>query len=65
MLDLKFIRDNADLVRQAIVNKHEKADVDALLALDITRRELIGAVESARADLGRVAEAGFSAAAAL
>jgi seryl-tRNA synthetase len=54
MLDLKFIRENADLVRQAIRNKNEKADVDALLELDKGRRSLIGEVESLRAQQNKV-----------
>ncbi len=40
MLDLKFIRSNPDLVREAIRNKNEKADLDALLEVDETRRRL-------------------------
>lgn len=40
MLDLKFIRANTELVRQAIANKNEKADLDAILALDDKRRKL-------------------------
>ncbi|MFO7660837.1 MAG: serine--tRNA ligase [Candidatus Cloacimonadaceae bacterium] len=40
MLDLKFIRANVELVRAAIQNKNEKADLDALLALDEQRRKL-------------------------
>jgi seryl-tRNA synthetase len=39
MLDLKFIRANVELVRQAIKNKNEKADLDAILALDDKRRK--------------------------
>ncbi|MBD3383652.1 serine--tRNA ligase [candidate division KSB1 bacterium] len=54
MLDLKFIRENPDLVRQAIRNKNEKADVDALLELDKGRRSLIGEVESLRAQQNKV-----------
>lgn len=54
MLDLKFIRENVDLVRQAIQNKGEKADLDALLQLDVTRREIIGKVESARAEQNKM-----------
>jgi seryl-tRNA synthetase len=38
MLDLKFIRENIDLVRQNIVNKNEKANVDNILVLDEKRR---------------------------
>jgi seryl-tRNA synthetase len=40
MLDLKFIRANIELVRQAIQNKNEKADLDAILALDEKRKKL-------------------------
>lgn len=40
MIDIKFIRSNVELVKQAISNKNEKADLDALLALDETRRKL-------------------------
>jgi len=41
MIDLKFIRENPDLVKAAIRNKNEKGDVDGLLELDIKRRVLI------------------------
>ncbi len=54
MLDLKFIRENAEMVRQAIQNKGDKADLDALLQLDKTRREIIGRVEAARAQQNKV-----------
>ncbi len=40
MLDIKFIRNNIELVRQAISNKNEKADLDALLEIDEKRRKL-------------------------
>ncbi|HEX2961890.1 MAG: serine--tRNA ligase [Bacteroidota bacterium] len=41
MLDLKFIRENPDLVKKGIENKNETARVDELLALDTQRRELV------------------------
>ncbi len=40
MIDIKFIRNNVEAVREAIRNKNEKADIDALLAVDETRRKL-------------------------
>ncbi|CAO81505.1 serine--tRNA ligase [Candidatus Cloacimonas acidaminovorans] len=40
MLDIKFIRNNIELVRQAISNKNEKADLDKLLEIDEQRRQL-------------------------
>ncbi len=54
MLDLKFIRENPEIVKQAVINKREKADVDALLKLDVKRRELIGETENARAEQNKV-----------
>ena len=41
MLDLKFVRENPDLVRQNIINKNEKANLDGIIKLDEKRRELI------------------------
>ncbi|MDP4190776.1 MAG: serine--tRNA ligase [Bacteroidota bacterium] len=41
MLDLKFIRENPELVKQGIQNKNEKSRVDEILALDEKRRQLI------------------------
>ncbi|MDD3464575.1 MAG: serine--tRNA ligase [Candidatus Cloacimonetes bacterium] len=40
MLDIKFIRANPELVRNAIRNKNEKANLDALLEADELRRKL-------------------------
>jgi seryl-tRNA synthetase len=50
MLDVDRIRQNPELVRTAIASKGEKADVDAFLALDARRRELLGRVESLRSE---------------
>ena len=41
MLDLKYIRENPELVKQGIRNKNEKDRVDEILTLDEKRRELI------------------------
>jgi seryl-tRNA synthetase len=42
MLDLKFIRENPELVKKGIENKNEKNNkVDEIIALDSQRRELI------------------------
>lgn len=40
MIDLKYIRSNPEIVRAAIRNKNEKADLDAILAADEARRKL-------------------------
>lgn len=41
MLDLKFVRQNADLVREAIANKGEKVDLNRFLSLDQEYRDLL------------------------
>ena len=41
MLDQRFIRENLDVVRQAILNKNEKVDLDAFITLDEQRRALL------------------------
>ena len=46
MLDLKFIRENPEKVRQSLAAKCMQADLDKLLALDTERRRLLQEVES-------------------
>lgn len=50
MLDIKFIRDNIDLIKDAARKKHSAVDVDLLLAVDEERRELLSTVEKKRAE---------------
>jgi len=45
MLDLKFIRNNPEKVKQAIELKNDYADVDKLLELDAKRRQILSEVE--------------------
>lgn len=45
MLDLKFIRENPDLVKKGLANKNEMGDVDRILELDEKRREILQEVE--------------------
>src|ERR1051325_511608 len=45
MLDIKFIRENPDKVREAAKNKKVDVDVDALLKLDGERRTLNAEIE--------------------
>src|ERR1700722_5537911 len=49
MLDIQFIRQNADLVRAAITNKRLELDLDELLAADRERREATTTLELKRA----------------
>ncbi|HEY4497341.1 MAG TPA: serine--tRNA ligase [Candidatus Paceibacterota bacterium] len=48
MLDIKFIRENSDLVREAARKKHIALDLERLLALDDKRRALIASVDEMR-----------------
>ena len=56
MLDLAFIRENADRVREAIRNKGEKADLDRLLELDAGRRAAVTQFEGLRSEQNRVSK---------
>lgn len=48
MLDLNFIRQNPELVRDAIKNKGEGVDLDRLLTLDRQRRDLLSTIQDLR-----------------
>lgn len=48
MLDLKFIRENPDLVRQALVNRNDTAPIDEILEVDTKRRAMILELEELR-----------------
>lgn len=50
MLDMKFIRENAELVKQNCINRHVKIDIDELLRFDDERRTVIQELESLRAE---------------
>ncbi len=54
MLDLKFIRDNSERVRQGVRAKKENADIDRILALDEERRSILVQVETLKATRNRV-----------
>ena len=49
MLDIKFIRENPEKVKEACKNKQVKVDIDALLEIDKKRKELLQAIEEIRA----------------
>jgi len=48
MLDLKFIRENTELVQQAIANRQTAAPLDEILELDAQRRQQILELENLR-----------------
>jgi seryl-tRNA synthetase len=49
MLDLRFIRENPDLVKEALVRLNTTAPIDEILSLDEQRRGLLSEVEALRA----------------
>jgi seryl-tRNA synthetase len=50
MLDLTFIREHPDQVKEALVNLSAEAPIDEILELDRQRRELLQEVEALRAE---------------
>jgi len=56
VLDLKFIRENPDVVRRGAELKRMKIDLDALLALDQQRREVQVKLETLTAEQNRVSK---------
>jgi seryl-tRNA synthetase len=56
MLDLRFIRENPELVRQALLNRHDSAPLDEILKLDAQRRQKIGELDNLRQERKTVAK---------
>lgn len=56
MLDLKFVRTNPDIVRQALKNKGVSVDLDRILALDVERRQILTEVEQLKAKRNEVSK---------
>ena len=59
MLDIKFLRENPEIVKQNIRNKFQDQKlplVDEVIALDKKNREIKGEVESLRADRNRLSK---------
>jgi seryl-tRNA synthetase len=56
LLSLSFIRDNADTVRKAIVDKNVQLDLDALLALDTEVRALKTRVDDLRREKNEISD---------
>jgi seryl-tRNA synthetase len=56
MLDLKFIRENPDLVKSGINKKNHNCDIDEILRLDSNRREAIKKVDLLKAERNKASE---------
>ncbi len=56
MLDIKFVRENKEKVKENCVNRNVKCDVDKLLELDEKKRELITRADELKAEKNRLNE---------
>lgn len=56
MLDIKFIRENADLIKEAARKKHIDFDVNNLLKIDKDRLEVLQKVEALRGEQNKASE---------
>ncbi len=54
MLDIKFIRENKDLIKEAARKKHSSFDVEALLVADEKRLSLLSRIEFLRGEQNKV-----------
>ena len=68
MLDIKFIRENPEIVKQGIINKNEKDTIDEILGADREKRQLLTKTEELKArrnkvsqEVGRLKKAGENA----
>lgn len=56
MLDIKFIRENKDIVQAGANKKHVKIDVSELIAIDDKRKEALSSIEKKRAEQNQISE---------
>ena len=56
MLDLKFIRDNKDVVEQAVKNRNIKCDINKIIDLDSVRRSLLQEAENLKHEKNKVSK---------
>jgi len=56
MLDIKLVRDNSDIIRQALEKRGDSAPIDEITALDKQHRELLHEMESLRAQRNEVSK---------
>ncbi len=56
MIDIQYVRDNPNLVKQKSKQKGYDIDIDKLLSLDKERRELLQTVETLRAQRNEIAD---------
>jgi len=54
MLDIKFIRENLEVVKLAVTKKNMTVDLDRLIKVDDERRELMQSMETKKAEQNSV-----------
>jgi len=54
MLDIKFIRENKDLLKEVFKNKGSKIDIDYLISLDEKRRNFISKIDTLKSEQNRL-----------
>jgi seryl-tRNA synthetase len=58
MLDINFIRENSDIVKDACKNKNVQVSVDLVLDLDKEKRELMTQIETLKAEQNKISRGG-------
>lgn len=56
MLDIKFIRENKEVIKDGARKKHIDFNVEALIQIDAQRRELVTSMESKKSDQNKVSQ---------
>jgi len=56
MLDIKFLRDNTELVRRKMLERGQEIDMGPFVSLDQKRRDILQEVESLRGERNRVSK---------
>ncbi len=56
MLDIRFVRENAEAVKIAMANRNADVDVDGVLTLDGRRREIIVEVDGLKAERNKISK---------
>ena len=56
MLDIRFVRENADAVKAAMANRKAEVDIDAVIALDDRRRAIVAEAEELKAERNRISK---------
>ena len=54
MLELKFMRENVEMLKEVLKNRNNSIDMDAFVALDSKRREVLSEVENLKRERNNV-----------